>query len=105
MKIFQKTLAAAVLIVSACASCLADPPKPVDTAIHAPPIVLACIGDSITARGNPNGYPSLLGRMLGDTWRVDNYGISGSTLMIIGGAAYQKKPLLQQALDSKPDVV
>lgn len=82
-----------------------DPQAPIDTTLYTPPIVLACIGDSITARGNPNGYPSQLGRMLGDTWRVDNYGISGSTLMIVGGNAYQKKNLLPVALASGPQVV
>ena len=81
------------------------PQAPVDTTIHEPPIVLACIGDSITARGNPNGYPSQLGRMLGDKWRVENYGISGTTLMNIGSNAYQKKEQLPLALAAKPDVV
>ena len=106
MKISLKTLfAVSTLVFSAATLRAIEPQAPVDTSVHAAPIVIACIGDSITARGNPNGYPSQLGRMLGDKWRVDNYGISGSTLMIIGRNAYQKKELLQQALDSKPDVV
>jgi acyl-CoA thioesterase-1 len=105
MKTVCRVLTTATLLLTTVAIVFADAQAPVDTTIHEPPIVLACIGDSITARGNPNGYPSQLGRMLGDKWRVDNYGISGTTLMNVGGNAYQKKELLPVALASKPDVV
>jgi len=54
-----------------------DPQAPIDMSIHAPPIVVACVGDSITAHGNPHGYPAQLGNMLGDQWTVENFGSSG----------------------------
>lgn len=105
MKTIQKALAVTALLLTGCNWGHADPPKAVDVAGYKAPIVLSCVGDSITARGNPNGYPSQLGRMLGEGWRVENFGASGSTLMNIGGGAYQKKGPLQEALDSKPNVV
>jgi lysophospholipase L1-like esterase len=82
-----------------------DPQAPIDTSVHAPPVIVACVGDSITAHGNPHGYPTQLGNMLGTSWQVENYGVSGTTLMTHGNNPYQKYPMFQDALASKADVV
>jgi lysophospholipase L1-like esterase len=66
---------------------------------------VACVGDSITAHGNPHGYPAQLGNMLGVTWKVENFGVSGTTLMTHANNPYQKYPMLQDALTSKADVI
>jgi lysophospholipase L1-like esterase len=78
---------------------------PVPTDLHAPPVIVACVGDSITAHGNPHGYPAQLGHMLGDGWKVENYGVSGTTLMTQANNPYEKYPMFQQALASNADVV
>ena len=74
---FRTISVTALVFVSFFATVLAgDPQAPVEQGIHAPPIVVACVGDSITAHGNLRGYPAQLGGMLGDKWRVENYGVS-----------------------------
>jgi lysophospholipase L1-like esterase len=98
----------ALYVAAAITSTLAgtgDPQAPIDTSIHAPPIVVACVGDSITAHGNPHGYPAQLGNMLGNQWTVENFGVSGTTLMTHGNNPYQKYPMFQAALGSKADVI
>jgi len=109
MKQFPTPLAnAAAVLAFICLSATAfagDPQAPVDPGIHAPPIVVACVGDSITAHGNPHGYPAQLGNMLGDKWKIENYGVSGTTLMTHANNPYQKYPMFQAALASKADAV
>ena len=82
-----------------------DPQSPISTGVHPPPMVVACVGDSITAHGNPHGYPAQLGNMLGSAWTVENFGVSGTTLMTHVGNSYQKTPMFQSALASNADVV
>lgn len=107
----KKSIAFLAVLVTAMAATRAlsanatDPQSPVDLTVHAAPIVVACVGDSITARGGPHAYPAQLGNMLGDGWTVQNFGVSGTTLMNHVGNAYQKAPLFQNALASKADVV
>jgi lysophospholipase L1-like esterase len=83
----------------------ADPQAPIDVSIHAPPIIVACVGDSITANGNPHGYPAQLGNMLGSQWKVENFGVSGTTLMTQAHNPYEKYPMFRNALASNADVV
>ena len=73
-------------------------------------IKVACVGDSITfGHGIPdrdtNSYPAQLGHMLGDGWEVQNFGVSGHTLLKKGDAPYIKSPQYQNALAFQPDVV
>jgi lysophospholipase L1-like esterase len=82
-----------------------DPQAPINTSIHAPPIVVACVGDSLTADASPHGYPNQLGNMLGNQWKVENFGVSGTTLMTHANNPYQKTTKFQDALASKADVV
>jgi len=108
MKKYIALVTALVVSTFACYSPLPaadDPQAPINTGIHAPPIVVACVGDSITAHGNPHGYPAQLGNMLGDQWKVENFGFPSTTLMTHANKPYQNEPMFQDALASKADVV
>lgn len=57
--------------------------EPVDLSKYKEPVKVACVGDSITqgsgTKGNP--YPKQLQALLGDKWKVGNFGFSGRPLM------------------------
>lgn len=70
--------------------------------------VLACVGDSITQGvGAERGqsWPAQAQKILGKKWRVQNFGLSGTTLMNSGNKPYQKSQQFKDALSSNPDVV
>jgi lysophospholipase L1-like esterase len=73
------------------------------------PIRVACVGDSITAgvgASSPdNAYPMQLQRMLGNGYKVGNFGNSGKTLLEHGDDPYWTTGTLQQALAFKPNIV
>lgn len=72
------------------------------------PVKVACVGDSITqGSGAEKGksYPSQLQELLGEKWKVMNYGVGGRTLMDSGNMPYMKEKAYQAALASEPDVV
>ena len=85
------------------------------TAVAAPadektPTRVACIGDSITVGAGTksprsNSYPAQLGRMLGSSYAVLNFGVSGTTMLKQGDHPYWKTGQLKKALDSNPDIV
>jgi acyl-CoA thioesterase I len=81
--------------------------EPIDPSKYKEPVKLACVGDSITqgsgTKGNP--YPKQLQALLGDTWKVGNFGLSGRTLMDKGDHPYMAEKVYQDALAMKPDVV
>ena len=71
---------------------------------------VVCVGASITAgatTANPatDAYPAQLGRMLGDDYKVINYGVSSCTMLRHGDFPYWKTKEYQKALASNPDVV
>ena len=102
----RRSFLAATLMASA--SFLAAETKPVDPANYDEPVRVSCVGDSITQGvGAKRGqsWPSQLQGMLGEKWKVSNFGLSGATLMNSGNKPYQTCPRFQPALDSKPDVV
>ena len=71
-------------------------------------LVLACVGDSITQGvGAERGqsWPAQAQRTLGEKWQVQNFGLSGTTLMNSGNKPYQKSKQFTDALSSNPDVV
>ncbi len=83
----------------------------------ADPLVVACVGDSITyghgasARGKTS-YPAQLQELLGDGWQVLNFGHNARTALDEGkewngqgGMGYRKSPEFEKAMRSKPDVV
>ena len=107
------TLAAAGELVSLRTAAAAEPDNsnpPVPIRSDQAPIRLACIGDSIVAGAflpNPgfDSYPGQLSRMLGESWEVKNFGVSGSTLLIQGNKPYQLEKAFTNALKFNPNVV
>lgn len=75
--------------------------------------LVACVGDSITyGWGIPDrlrdGYPAQLERMLKEfdpAWEVQNFGVSGATLLSKGDRPYIRESAYQSALASSPDIV
>jgi lysophospholipase L1-like esterase len=81
----------------------ADPPAPKVTRV-------ACIGDSIVygsgvADREHNNWPAVLGRWLGAGWDVQNFGISGATMLKKGNVPYSDQKVYRQALEFKPDIL
>ena len=71
---------------------------------------IACVGASITegARiGYPkeNSYPGQLQSLLGVNYKVENFGVSGTTMLRKGDYPYWKTEAYQLALKSNPDIV
>ena len=78
------------------------------TARAAEPIKVACVGDSITqGAGAQKGqsYPSQLQALLGDKYKVGNFGVSGRTLLKKGDFPYWKEKKYQDALAMEPAIV
>jgi lysophospholipase L1-like esterase len=81
---------------------------PVNPADYKAPVKVACIGDSITqgaGAGKGRSYPSQLQELLGDSWKVGNFGVSGRTLLKKGDHPYWNEKAYQNALKFEPDVV
>ncbi|MBN1844905.1 MAG: hypothetical protein JW810_04420 [Sedimentisphaerales bacterium] len=77
---------------------------------YAGPVRIACIGDSITfGAGIPQresqSYPAQLGALVGASWDVRNFGVSGATLLRQGDLPYWKQQAFADALAFRPDVV
>ncbi|QMU31126.1 GDSL-type esterase/lipase family protein [Adhaeribacter radiodurans] len=71
-------------------------------------IKVACVGNSITAGAGVEAgknYPDQLQVLLGDTYDVENYGISGRTLLKKGDFPYWKEAKYQEVLQWQPDIV
>lgn len=69
----------------------------------APKVVkVACVGDSITER---SGYPFKLQLLLGGNYRVENFGVTGSTASVNSSISYMNQTAFQKALAFKPDIV
>ncbi|MHB8209282.1 GDSL-type esterase/lipase family protein [Mucilaginibacter sp.] len=73
-------------------------------------IKVACIGASITygarlENREQNCYPAQLQKMLGDKYQVENYGVSGATLLRKGDDPYWRTQRYKDALANNPDVV
>lgn len=73
-------------------------------------IKVACIGNSITyGSGIENrekyNYPAQLQTILGKTWEVKNFGVSGRTMLKKGNQPLWKEPAFKEALAYQPDVV
>jgi acyl-CoA thioesterase I len=71
-------------------------------------IRVACVGNSITqgpGRDNINSYPLMMQKLLGDGYRVKNFGVSGSTLLKKGDLPYWDQAQYKEALEFKPDIL
>lgn len=78
-------------------------------------IKLACLGDSMTEGVGTDdfsrqSYPAVLQQLLGDKYRVGNFGVSCATMLKEGVDAekpfgYSGLPAMQRAIDWNPDIV
>jgi lysophospholipase L1-like esterase len=64
-------------------------------------IKVACIGNSITAG---SGYTTLLQNLLGQNYKVSNFGHSGATMLREGSEPYWQTTKFNDALGSTPDI-
>ena len=78
------------------------------TARAAEPIKVACVGDSITQGvGAKSGqsYPAQLQGLLGDGYKIGNFGVSARTLLKKGDFPYWNEKKYQDALAMEPAIV
>lgn len=104
----KTTTALLLFVVSNLVAFAAGPMDPIDPAAFKEPIRVACVGDSITqGAGAEKGksYPSQLQALLGDKWKVGNFGVSGRTLLRKGDHPYWNEKAFQDAQAFKPNVV
>lgn len=71
---------------------------------------IACVGDSITYGSGIIGrdslsYPKQLQNKLGKEYEVQNFGVSGSTILKKGDKPYWEQPEFNSAKEFMPDVV
>ena len=90
--------------------CTAGLPATAQTPTPAPAqkINIACVGDSITAGAFVDQavrWTTVLQTDLGPRYDVQNYGVSGTTLIKNGDSPYWKTADLTHALASKPNIV
>jgi acyl-CoA thioesterase I len=74
------------------------------------PIRVACVGDSITFGAGvegreSNSYPAVLQHLLGGNSDVQNFGVSGATLLKKGDHPYWNEEAFKQATAFKPNIV
>ncbi len=70
-------------------------------------IKVACVGDSITNGDWLNGddYPAQLSELLGNDWEVENFGLSGATVIKKGDLPYRESQEFEKTKSFTPDVV
>lgn len=73
-------------------------------------IKVACVGDSITRgfsiyRRGHYCYPSVLNRLLGQEYMVENFGVTSTTAMKSADFPYKTTKKYRMSLDFQPDVV
>jgi lysophospholipase L1-like esterase len=78
--------------------------------VHAEDIRIACVGNSITSgQSNPktdlDTYPAQLGVLMGEGYDVQNFGVSGRTMLKKGDYPLWVEPAFTEALEFKPHIV
>ena len=73
-------------------------------------IRVACIGNSVTygygiTDREKDSYPARLQEILGEKYKVRNFGFNGATLLLKGHKPYREKPPFAEAIDFKPHIV
>lgn len=74
------------------------------------PVRVACVGDSITFGHGTHpialhSYPHRLQTLLGQGWKVKNFGVSGSIVQAVGDLPYVSTPEYVDSLAFDPDVL
>ena len=88
--------------------CAAVPAAAQTPAAAPPKIRVACVGDSITQGvfvDSAVRWTTVLQADLGPRYDVENYGVSGTTLIKSGDSPYWKQPALAQAVAFQPNIV
>ena len=80
------------------------------TSVSAQQTIITFVGASITEGARiqdpkDNSYPGQLQSLLGVNYKVNNYGVSGTTMLRKGNSPYWKTDAYQQALKSNPNIV
>ena len=108
-KLYSKTKRATLLLGTLCACAAAQMPAAAQTPRAAPAkIRVACVGDSITQGvfvDSSVRWTTVLQADLGPHYDVENYGVSGTTLIKSGDSPYWKQPALAQAVAFQPNIV
>lgn len=78
--------------------------------ISCAPVRVACVGDSITYGSGIIGrdslaYPQQMQSMLGKKYKVQNFGVSGATMLKKGNKSYWNQPEYQQSLNFKSKII
>lgn len=73
-------------------------------------IRVACLGDSITfgyglQDRNIQSYPSQLAVILGQSWKVENFGVNGATMLRKGKRPYYQQQQYQELIRYSPEFV
>ncbi len=68
-------------------------------------IKVACVGNSITIGSGTTPFPQQLDVLLGAGWEVENFGVSGRTLLRQGDFPYWDEPTFTNALNYLPNKV
>ena len=76
----------------------------------AQPIRFACVGNSITSgagdpKTNPDTYPAQLRILMGEEYDIQNYGVSGRTLLKNGDYPLWDETAFSEALEFNPNIV
>lgn len=66
---------------------------------------VACVGDSITQGWGTYTFPDQLQQLLGDNYQVENFGVSGRTLLKNGDLPYWNEQRYIDSLNFQPNIV
>ena len=83
----------------------------ISSTLHADKFIrIACVGDSITYGAGitdreTNSYPAQLQVLLGNTYKVGNFGVSARTLLKKGDKPYWNNKAYKKALSFNPNIV
>ena len=73
-------------------------------------VKVACVGNSVTYGAGikdrtTKSYPAQLQKLLGDTYKVENFGFSGATMLKNGHKPYWEKSVFKKSQDFEPNIV
>lgn len=73
-------------------------------------IKVACVGDSITyghgvTPWHKNNYPAVLQNLLGDSYNVQNFGVSGTTAQSTGDQPYIETEVYKESINYNADIL
>lgn len=105
----KRRLVTGVVVTGAVAVCVASAVC-LNAKMGGQNVRIACVGDSITygaylENRRENCYPAVLQRLLGEKYRVQNFGFNGSTVQSTGDRPYREQKKFRDSLKFSPDIV